>query len=176
MANRTLICTVAALSSGIFGFWAGGQMNLAIEQQNCEGRSWGLGAACKTLVAPGALWKGSTAGLWVGAILGAFLAGSLTRTTQDNPEPPTQTLGANNSTIDLTTLTADEIAITPPQDESMRCLLVLMAIQNGTTETAQMLQPQSLTDARQLLSPLGFSDLAIDQAWQFFQTIRQNQK
>lgn len=166
MANRTLICTVTALSSGIFGFWAGGQVNLTMEQQNCEGRSWGLGAACKTLVAPGALWKGSTTGLWIGAILGAFLAGSLTRTTHDRTEPAAQSPNANHPPIDLTTLKAADVELTPTQNEAIRCFLVLTAIQNGTTETAQMLHPQSLTDAQQLLSPLGFSESAIAQAWQ----------
>jgi hypothetical protein len=34
-------------------------------------------------VTPGASWQGSTAGLWTGTILGAFVGGLITRKSSD---------------------------------------------------------------------------------------------
>jgi hypothetical protein len=170
MANRTLICTVAALSAGICGFWAGGQLNLAVERQACEARSWGFDAACKMIVAPGALWKGSTTGLWVGTILGAFLAGTLTHRPTQKDDASDAAVTETNRKLDFTALKAADVEITPPQDEALRCLLILTAVQAGATSSLPR-QPQleSLTDAQQMLSPLGFSPNAIAQAWHMFQ-------
>jgi hypothetical protein len=38
---------------------------------------------CSALVTPGASWQGSTAGLWTGTILGAFVGGLITRKSSD---------------------------------------------------------------------------------------------
>jgi hypothetical protein len=175
MANRTLICTVAALSAGIFGFWAGGQLNLAVERQACETRSWGFDTACKMIVAPGALWKGSTTGLWMGTILGAFLAGTLTHRSTQEHESTNPAVAEATPKLDLTALKAADVKITPPQDETLRCLLILTAVQSGAPPSSPG-QPQleALADAQQLLSPLGFSPKAIAQAWQMFQANQNN--
>ncbi|MBW4559921.1 MAG: hypothetical protein KME32_02000 [Mojavia pulchra JT2-VF2] len=80
MANkRILICTLVALSSGFFGLYFGGQITFIFHSQKCQNQPWGLKEMCNTWVAPGAMWQGSTTGLWIGTVLGAFAAGLATR-------------------------------------------------------------------------------------------------
>ncbi|BAY28526.1 hypothetical protein NIES2107_03560 [Nostoc carneum NIES-2107] len=76
--NRILICTLVALSSGFFGGYISGQLTLMLHSQKCQNQNWGFKQICNTWVAPGAIWQGSTTGLWVGSILGAFVAGLAT--------------------------------------------------------------------------------------------------
>ncbi|WP_096608344.1 hypothetical protein [Calothrix sp. NIES-2100] len=77
--NRTLICSFVAISSGIFGGYISGQITLMMHSQKCQNQPWALNQLCNTWVAPGAIWQGSTTGLWMGTILGAFVAGLATR-------------------------------------------------------------------------------------------------
>ncbi|MDB9374170.1 hypothetical protein [Nodularia sphaerocarpa] len=77
--NRLLICTFLALTSGFFGGYIGGQMTSILHNQKCQNQAWGLKMMCNVWVTPGATWQGTTTGLWTGAILGAFVGGSITR-------------------------------------------------------------------------------------------------
>ncbi|MEC4813220.1 MAG: hypothetical protein SAK29_08115 [Scytonema sp. PMC 1069.18] len=77
--KRILICTFLALLSGFFGGYAGGQLTLNLHTQKCQNQAWGLKEVCNTIVTPGAIWQGSTTGLWVGTILGAFVGGLVTK-------------------------------------------------------------------------------------------------
>jgi hypothetical protein len=77
--NRVLICTFLALSSGFFGSYISGQMTLMLRSQRCQNQAWGLKEICNAWVAPGAMWQGSTTGLWTGTVLGAFVGGLVTR-------------------------------------------------------------------------------------------------
>ena len=77
--NRVLICTFLALSSGFFSAYIGGQITLMMHSQHCQNQPWGFKQACNALVTPGAMWQGSTTGLWTGTILGAFIGGLVTR-------------------------------------------------------------------------------------------------
>jgi len=77
--KRMLICTFSALASGLFGFYVGGQISAIARSQQCQNQTWLFRDACKTLTTPGAFWQGSTTGLLVGTILGAFISGTFTR-------------------------------------------------------------------------------------------------
>ncbi|MBW4555393.1 MAG: hypothetical protein KME59_05540 [Trichormus sp. ATA11-4-KO1] len=77
--NRILICTFLALTSGLFGGYIGGQMTSMLHNQKCQNQPWGLKVMCNVWVTPGATWQGSTTGIWMGTILGAFVGGSVTR-------------------------------------------------------------------------------------------------
>lgn len=81
--NRALICTLLALSSGFFGGYIGGQITLMLHNQKCQNQPWGFKQMCNAWVTPGAMWQGSTTGIWTGTILGAFVGGSVTRQTRD---------------------------------------------------------------------------------------------
>ncbi|NDJ20886.1 hypothetical protein GS682_04345 [Nostoc sp. B(2019)] len=81
--NRVLICTLLALSSGFFGGYIGGQTTLMLHNQKCQNQPWGFKQMCNAWVTPGAMWQGSTTGIWTGTILGAFVGGSMTRQTRD---------------------------------------------------------------------------------------------
>ncbi len=74
-----LICSFVAVVSGLSGSYLGGQVSMASRTGQCQGVPWGLQSICRVLVMPDALWRGSTAGLWVGSILGAFAGGLATR-------------------------------------------------------------------------------------------------
>lgn len=77
--NRFLTCTFLAVTSGLFGAYIGGQMTSILHQHKCQNQSWGLKVMCNVWVTPGATWQGGTTGLWTGTVLGAFIAGSMTR-------------------------------------------------------------------------------------------------
>lgn len=77
--NRTLICTFLALLSGFSGGYIAGQMTISLHSQKCQNQPWGLKEMCNALVTPGAVWQGSTTGLWTGSVLGAFVGGLVTR-------------------------------------------------------------------------------------------------
>lgn len=69
----------------------GGQISIAAHIQRCDvGAKQGLSSIaglvkplCQFKETPGALWQGSTTGLWTGMILGAFIGGLATRKTAD---------------------------------------------------------------------------------------------
>ncbi|KAB8332570.1 hypothetical protein SD80_018455 [Scytonema tolypothrichoides VB-61278] len=77
--NRTLTCTFVALLSGLIGGYIGGQITLSLHSQKCQNQSWILKQTCNFGVTPGAVWQGSTTGLWTGTVLGAFVGGLATR-------------------------------------------------------------------------------------------------
>lgn len=77
--NRVFICTFLALSSGFFGGYVGGQITLMLHSQKCQNQPWGMKELCNAWVSPGAMWQGSTTGIWTGTILGAFAGGLLIR-------------------------------------------------------------------------------------------------
>jgi hypothetical protein len=77
--NRVLICTFLALSSGFFGGYIGSQMTLMLHSQRCQNQPWAMKELCNIWITPGATWQGSTTGIWVGTILGAFAGGLVIR-------------------------------------------------------------------------------------------------
>ncbi|OUL37098.1 hypothetical protein BV372_04210 [Nostoc sp. T09] len=81
--NRILICTLVALSSGFFGGYICGHITLMRHSQKCQNQPWALKEMCNTWVIPGAMWQGSTTGLWMGTVLGAFVAGLATHQTRN---------------------------------------------------------------------------------------------
>ncbi|MDH6061301.1 hypothetical protein NWP17_12785 [Chrysosporum bergii ANA360D] len=76
--NRLLTCTLLALISGFFGAYIGGQITSTLHNHKCQNQNWGFKVMCNVWVTPGAVWQGTTTGLWTGTILGAFMAGSIT--------------------------------------------------------------------------------------------------
>ncbi|MBW4635862.1 MAG: hypothetical protein KME30_29460 [Iphinoe sp. HA4291-MV1] len=81
--NRTLICTFLALLAGFSGGYIGGQITLSLHNQKCQNQAWGLKEMCHAWVTPGAVWQGSTTGLWTGTVLGAFVGGLVTRQNRE---------------------------------------------------------------------------------------------
>ena len=78
--KRLLICTFVALASGLFAGYVGGQIRIQAHIQNCQNQRWDLFKAGRKLaIAPGAMWQGSTTGIWTGIILGRLLSGLVTR-------------------------------------------------------------------------------------------------
>ncbi|BAZ31717.1 hypothetical protein NIES4074_41900 [Cylindrospermum sp. NIES-4074] len=76
--KRILICTLLALSCGFFGGYISGQISLMLHSQKCQNQPWGFKQMCNAWETPGAMWQGSTAGIWTGTILGAFVGGLAT--------------------------------------------------------------------------------------------------
>ncbi len=77
--NRVLTCTLSALISGFLGAYIGGQIALSVYSQKCQNQPWGVKEFCNVVTTPGAIWQGSTTGLWTGVVLGAFISGLRTR-------------------------------------------------------------------------------------------------
>ncbi|MDZ8051438.1 MAG: hypothetical protein RMX68_004200 [Aulosira sp. ZfuVER01] len=77
--NRILICTLVALSSGFFGSYIFGQITLTLHSQRCQNQTWALKQLCNTWATTNAMWQGSTTGLWMSTVLGAFVAGLATQ-------------------------------------------------------------------------------------------------
>lgn len=77
--HRWLICSFTALMSGAFGFYVGGQISLSVHSYECHQQPWGLSTLCQMKKAPASLWRGSTTGVWMGTLLGAFVAGVATK-------------------------------------------------------------------------------------------------
>ena len=78
-----------ALTSGLSGAYLGGKINLLAHQNQCNQNTKQylllpkINQVCQVLVTPNAVWQGSTAGLWMGTILGAFVGGLATRHPPD---------------------------------------------------------------------------------------------
>lgn len=84
--KRVIICSVMAITSGLLGAYIGGKFSMSERTQQCKTYQWGMDRLCQMVVTPNAAIQGSFTGLWVGSILGAFMAGTLTRTGQILPE------------------------------------------------------------------------------------------
>ncbi len=122
--KRILICTFAALTSGILSSYIGGQISLKVHSQKCQTQPWGLQTICNAWVAPGAIWQGSTTGLWLGILLGALVSGLATR---DRLIASTSDLAGQKLT-EAISLCADELELTPEQREVLRSFLVLLVL------------------------------------------------
>ncbi|MCT7989630.1 hypothetical protein [Laspinema olomoucense] len=185
--KRMLVCTVVALLSGALGSFWGGQMRWLAHAQQCNTSThvW-LNTLCRVQHSP-AMFKGGTAGLWTGTILGAFLAGIATRHPkgknmrgQGNPAFS----GSEGDRLELEGLTPEQLAqvrelirllktqpadLTPDSGEPKAIAsqpVSLMQFQQWLTEVAQFQETSPLTplQARHLLHELGFSDEAIAEA------------
>ena len=77
--NKVLICTFFALSSGFFGAYIGSRITFMLHSPRCQNQPWVIKESCNLGVTLGATWQGSTTGIWVGTILGAFAGGLVTR-------------------------------------------------------------------------------------------------
>jgi F0F1-type ATP synthase membrane subunit c/vacuolar-type H+-ATPase subunit K len=169
--KRILICTFVALASGVSSAYIGGQISLKAHTYSCQTQPWGLKAGCNALIAPRAIWQGSTTGLGVGLVLGAFISGLATR-----PSANKQTTTREGLT-EAISLCADDIELTGAQREALRRFLVLLMVKLGSSraEKLSLDELQSLADvagqslikqdlsveeARQLLLKLGFSDVS----------------
>ncbi len=75
---RSLICTIAAFTVGGVGAFVGSKIGASNQIEGCSAQPWGISALCSTMAAPGAFVQGGLAGFWTGAILAAFVAGTLT--------------------------------------------------------------------------------------------------
>lgn len=79
-SKRILLCTVAALASGLLGGYLGGQISVAALRYECQNRPIALPAAlCQVSGFGSALWQGVVAGLWTGTILGAYAGSGMGR-------------------------------------------------------------------------------------------------
>ncbi|MBD2138330.1 hypothetical protein H6F32_12170 [Anabaena sp. FACHB-1237] len=82
MKNPILLCTFLALSSGFFGGLITAQVMVTLASQKCQkspNTIWGFTQICHTWIAPAAILQGSTAGIWTGTVLGAFVGGLMVR-------------------------------------------------------------------------------------------------
>nr|WP_290226383.1 hypothetical protein [Trichocoleus desertorum] len=170
--RRTLICTVTALTSGVFGAYLGGQFGFSAQNRACEARFFGPRLVCKVATAPGAMWKGSFTGLGTGAILGAFLAGVATRKTakpiSTTSLPDKKPVKAKAEAKAASTppaiassdpaTTAVPAALTSLQAEVLYCLLALL--------TAKQLSSEAIGDESQsLTTPVASSSLPELRTW-----------
>ena len=162
--KRTFVCSASGIVSGLFGCYLGGQIGMASSISRCDRHPIGLSTLCQAWTAPGAIWQGSTTGLWVGAILGGFLGGVATSKQGDE----TSEVSSENP----------EEAIAPPLLSAARAEAFSASESGRATETvsfdllqcwieaARKEQPfahQTLTveEARQIMVRLGFSSGAI---------------
>lgn len=129
--KRTLICTAIALFSGALSSYFGGQISWLAHTHQCGDRPEGLlNAFCRVRQTPGAIWKGSSAGLWTGTILGAFLAGLVTRDEQKYGDLLTAN-DRNKSGVSLKLDWQTLERLTPEQMQVLqRCIAVIQAGEN----------------------------------------------
>lgn len=134
--KRILICTLAAVASGLFSSYVGGQISLKVHSYKCQRQPWGLKSLCKAWVAPGAIWQGSTTGLWLGTLVGALSSGLATRKVAE------KAIASSNSSdqklIEAVSLCADDLELTPAQRETLRRFLVLLVIKFGTSSETNL--------------------------------------
>ncbi len=81
--NRVLTCTFSSLLAGFLGGYIGSQMTLILHSQKCQNQPWGVNEICNVMVTPGAIWQGSTTGIWTGTVLGAFVSGFVTNQNRE---------------------------------------------------------------------------------------------
>ena len=182
-----LICTTVALLSGALGSFWGGQMRWLAHAQQCNRSDYvWLNTLCRVQHSP-AMFKGGTAGLWTGTILGAFLAGIATR----DPKGKSLTGQGNlkvsegeGDRLELEGLTPEQLAqvrelitllktqpadLTPGSGKPKAIAskpVSLIEFQQWLTAVAQFQEISPITplQAQHLLHQLGFSDQAISQA------------
>jgi hypothetical protein len=169
--KRVQICTFVALASGLFGAYLGGQMNVIARTQQCQDliklKLPGKERLCRIGVTPLALWQGSTSGLWVGVVLGAFVGGVVTREqTLQTPEE-------------------EAASLSPKEREVLQRALLPLAMKSlepvgeGELDFPLLKEPEALkkltrSQVSQLLLALGFSDSAIEAVWQEVTVARMN--
>ncbi|MGL5193537.1 MAG: hypothetical protein ACRC8Y_08015, partial [Chroococcales cyanobacterium] len=111
--KRMLVCTAVALLSGALGSFWGGQMRWLAHAQQCKTSDYAwLNTWCRVQHSP-AMFKGGTAGLWTGTILGAFLAGIATRDPKGKSltEQGNQAVfGPEGDRLELEGLTPEQLA------------------------------------------------------------------
>lgn len=174
--RRTLICTLTALTSGIFGAYLGGQMSVSAQNRACETQSWGPKLVCQTATVPGAIWQGSLTGLGTGAILGAFLAGIATRKTAVTPtlrahSQDQQATGKTEPTAPIASdpaTSATPAALTSLQTEVLYCLLALLTAKQVGSETtsAEAISAEAVsTEAESATTPPTSSGLTELRSW-----------
>lgn len=139
--KRILICTLAAVTSGIFSSYVGGQISLKVHSQKCQTQPWGLQTICNAWVAPGAIWQGSTTGLWLGILLGALVSVWVTR---DRLSVSTTDLAGQKLT-EAISLCADELELTPEQREVLRSFLVLLVLKLSSSNHTPDSQADTLS-------------------------------
>lgn len=141
--KRILICTFAALASGLFSAYVGGQISLKVYSHKCQTQPWGLKSVCNAWVAPGAIWQGSTTGLGLGILLGALISSLATRKLAE------KAIAFSNSSeeklIESVSLCADDLELTPAQRETLRRLLVLLVIKLGTSSEKNLESEQDIS-------------------------------
>jgi hypothetical protein len=165
-----------ALASGFFSSYVGGQISLKAHSHNCQTQLWGLffetkylsrdfwgrksvpinpdgsrnnsilKTACDAWVAPGAIWQGSTTGLWLGLILGAFVSGLATRKSEEKAITSSNTPEDFSRQNLVAALCADGLELTPAQKEVLRRLLVLLIVKIGISSD----NPESETETLSL--------------------------
>lgn len=143
--KRILICTLAALVSGLFSSYVGGQISLKIHSQKCQTQPWGLKTVCNAWVAPGAIWQGSTTGLWLGTLLGALISGLATRKLAEKAIASIPADIAEEKLIEAVSLYADDLELTPAQRETLRRFLVLLVIKLGTSSETDLESEQDIS-------------------------------
>ncbi|MCT7954009.1 hypothetical protein [Laspinema palackyanum] len=185
--KRMLVCTAVALLSGALGSFWGGQMRWLAHTQQCNTSDYvWLNTLCRVQQSP-AMFKGGTAGLWTGTILGAFLAGLATRHPKGKSLPGegnSDFSGPEGARLELEGLTPEQLAqvrelitllktqsadLTPASGGPKAIAskpVSLMQFQQLLTAVAQFQEISPLTplQAQHLLHQLGFSDQAIAQA------------
>jgi hypothetical protein len=172
--NRTLICTLVAITSGCFGFWMGGQFDAAVQRRTCQS-SLSSAIPCPTQVTRRSFWYSSLGTGLASATLAAGLVGVVFK------QRDRQNLGSSPSEPNLPLNTASfhatEISLTTSQDDVLRCLLALLATQDASEDVASSLNTaisaQSSTETHQYLLTLGFSEGTIAQAWKMLQNIQE---
>lgn len=134
-----------AIASGFFGSYVGGQISLKVHRHNCQTQPWGFKTLCEAWVTPEAIWQGSTTGLWLGTMLGAFVSGWVTRRSE-------KAIASSNSPVDTkqkltaVSLCADDLELTPAQREALERLLVLVVVKLGSScETTPDSEPETLS-------------------------------
>lgn len=160
----------------------GGQISLKVHSHKCQTQPWGLNAVCNAWVAPAAIWQGSTTGLWLGWILGAFVSGLATRKTfQENEAiaftrvPPA---GVAEETVTKVSLCADDLELTSGQREALRRFLILLMVKLGSSSDAASSKSETLSfDELQHIAAVAAQqslikeDLTLEEARQLFLTL-----
>lgn len=129
--NRVLICTCVALVSGVFGAYIGGQISLRAEQHRCQTKPVGWRIVCNTWVSPGAVWQGSTTGLWISWVIGAFFSGLATRQVDKSQQ-------VSSALTESISLGSSEIELSPDQREKLENFLVLLLLKISSSPVKKL--------------------------------------
>jgi hypothetical protein len=124
--KRIIICSLIALVSGTISAYFGSQISLRVQTQKCQTQPWGLETVCYAWVAPGAVWQGSTTGLYIGTLCGGIL-GILATTKKVNQKQ----VNIKNELAQLE-LFAHEIELTATQRAALKQFLILVILKLAT--------------------------------------------